>query len=148
MGDLGLGAMLSILAGNKKSVEAWQSGLGKIITRLTMDDDANGGDGALYIEFGDDTAIELYDCARSCCESRYLVCDDDLGNFIGSALVDAEVNEAFTPDGDEDDYEVHEQSFLIVHTSGGDFTVSAHNRHNGYYGGIYISCRKVNKRED
>jgi hypothetical protein len=70
-----------------------------------------------------------------CCAHHYFTCDDDLSPFIGAAIDDFEVRDQ--PDLD-DGGEVHEVSFLIVTTSKGQFTVAAHNEHNGYYGGITL----------
>lgn len=134
-GRLGLGAMISMLAGNDGSVEAWRASEGKEIASLELRAEANGGDGALIFTFTDGSRMQLADEYRSCCESRYLHTDDDLSYHEGAVLMDAEVRDG----GDESlDYGVKETAFLVVTTSKGQFTVVAYNEHNGYYGGVGI----------
>jgi len=142
MGNLGMGYMIEMLGGYRDALKAWENVHGKEITRLSMNPDANDGDGALYIEVEGGVAIEVMDKARSCCESRYLECDDDLGDFIGGDLLDIEVSERPSTE-DEDGHGVVECAFMVVRTSIGAFTVSSYNRHNGYYGGIFITVRSV-----
>ena len=131
----GIGVMIGKLGGNKDSVEAFQAAVGKTIAAMRVDDDANGGDGALRIRFTDGTGLRLYDKGRSCCESRYMRTDDDLSYHVGATLEDAEVHEG--PDV-EDEYGGHEQAFLHVRTSKGVVVVNTHNEHNGYYGGFWF----------
>jgi hypothetical protein len=138
LSKLGLGAMIRELGGNKDSVEAWNASVGKTISSVKIDPEANGGDGALLFTFSDKSRLELSDQARSCCESRFLSTDDDLSHHVGYDLLDAEVIHAKESEYGEDS---DEESFLIVTTSAGQFTVVAHNRHNGYYGGISIFAR-------
>lgn len=131
MGDknLGLGVMIGMLAGNKDSVEAFTGAMGKKIKALSL-----GDDDALHFVFEDDTKIKLFDDGQSCCEVRYMRTDDDLIQFIGSELLDAEI-----ADGPEiTDDETHETQFLNVKTSLGIFTMTSHNEHNGYYAGFLI----------
>jgi len=86
-------------------------------------------EGGLWVSFTDD--------GQSCCESRYMVCDDDLPSFVGSTLLDASLDSA---DLAEAEYGDHEIQFLRVKTSTGMISVANHNEHNGYYGGFYIAC--------
>lgn len=132
----GVGAMLSDLGGNEDSVAAFKAALGKKVSALRIDDEANGGDGALVFGFDDGSGLLLQDDGRSCCESRYMKTDDDLGAFVGSVLLGAEVRPGPTEKSEWDDE--HETAFLIVSTDRGEFTVVTHNQHNGYYGGFAI----------
>jgi len=132
MSQLGTGVMLRRLCGNADSVSAFERALkaGKI-TSLRLDDNA------LRFEFEDGFKMRLHDAGQSCCESRYMKCDDDLEHFVGAKLKNAEVREAPSI---EDQYGEHEVAFLVVETSKGSFTANTHVEHNGYYGGFSIEC--------
>lgn len=132
MGQLGIGAMLSILSGSDNS--AFQAAIGKTITKLWIDPEE---DSSLRFEFSDGSKLRLWDDARSCCENRYMKTDDDLDQYLGSTLVGAEVLPGPTVN-DEHDGDVHEIVFLHVSTSKGTFVCNTYNEHNGYYGGITI----------
>lgn len=103
-------------------------------------------DNALFIVFMDGTSLRLWDGGQSCCEARYMVCDDDLGYYIDTKLRDIEVRDGPAVDDDKterdcwDDFGAHEQQFLVVKTDKGEFVVSNHNEHNGYYGGFDIEA--------
>lgn len=88
----------------------------------------------LELAFDDGSRLAIEDTGQSCCEHRYLTCDDDLAAFAGATLMDIELRDG--PDNPETEDDTHEQQFLIVTTSAGSFTVACHNEHNGYYGGI------------
>lgn len=113
---------------------ALKDSIGKEIKKLTI-----GGD-CLNIEFSDNSKIEIYDGAQSCCEHRYMNTDDELHHFNGSRLLGASTRDGGTTDDDND---VKETEFLIVDTSKGSFTVANYNEHNGYYGGFHIKVKKV-----
>lgn len=118
--------------GNGGSAKAWNAAEGKIIAELGIKDDN------LRFVMGDGTKLVLRDDGQDCCENRYMVCDDDLGEFIGAKLLGVETRQA---DDETDEYgEVHEIEFLIIKTSKGDFTVANHNEHNGYYGGFVLQA--------
>ena len=131
MANLGLGVMIGMLGGNKDSVEAFQRGVNKRIVSLEMKEDT------LYFEFEGGYKMKLADEGQYCCEHRYMMTDDELGDFVGSILLDAEIK-----DGPEIDatYDVHEQQFLIISTDKGQFTMVTHNEHNGFYGGFCIQA--------
>lgn len=94
----------------------------------------------LYIVFTDGSLVRLND-EPECCASKYFVCDDDLSSLVGATIIGGEVREGPTV---ADDYgSVHEQHFLAINTSKGQFVVSSHNKHNGYYGGIYLSVEYI-----
>lgn len=126
---IGLGVLINTLGGNKETIEAIQSSLGKTIENITIVDDS------LIFVFTDKTRLKLFDDGQSCCESRYMNTDDDLSEYSGSVLIDFELKNAPYVDGG---WGVHEIQFLDVKTDKGIFTISNHNEHNGYYGGFWI----------
>ncbi|MGJ0510243.1 MAG: DUF7448 domain-containing protein [Methylocystis sp.] len=131
MGNLGFGVMLGMLGGNEKSVKAYKRAEGQTITALALRDDA------LHFKFADGFKMRISDEGQSCCESRYMCCDDDLAYHIGAKLVKIELREA-APISDEDDYGVHEVQFCDITTDRGLIQLATHNEHNGYYGGFWI----------
>lgn len=128
---LGIGAMLGLLSGNELTGKAIKSSLGKIIEKVDVNDDV------LTFIFNDSSVLNIRDDGQSCCEHRYMSCDDDLSYFNGSTLLDLQLKDV--PDV-EDEYGVHEIQFLDVITSNGVFQVATHNEHNGYYGGFDIEA--------
>lgn len=132
----GMGVMINKLFGRpEETAAAVAACMGKTIAKVVV---LKEGDGTLVITFTGDTSLSIWDDGRSCCESRYLTCDDALDDFIGAVFNQVEVNQA--PDIETEWGEVHEQGFLIVTTSIGRFTVTTHNQHNGYYGGFYLKA--------
>lgn len=129
MSHPGMGVMIGMLGGNEKTVDAIKGSLGKKIAKVAVEDNR------LKFEFADGSKLTLFDDGQSCCEHRYMVCDDDLAKFVGRKLTDFELADGPTM---EDCGEPHEVQFLKVYTSRGSFTVSNHNEHNGYYGGFWI----------
>lgn len=125
MGEMGLGAMLHVLGGGSEHSASEYAG--KTIVTLRVDDNK------LKIDFADGKKVEIWDHGQSCCETRYMVCDDDLGPFVDAQFVTARTQGAAKL---SDDYGEHECEFLIVETSNGSFTIANHNEHNGYYGGF------------
>jgi hypothetical protein len=111
---------------------------------------------AAIIHFVDDGGyVRIADEGQSCCESRYMACDDDYTGLAGGSLVCIELDAAAppskdvaetTPDPDEDDWgsdSCHETEFVKVTTTKGSFTLCTHNEHNGYYGGFSINVKLV-----
>jgi hypothetical protein len=142
MGQLGMGKMFRMMAGNSASVEAVKASLDQEIRSVSINDNS------LLIGLADHV-LQLTDQAQSCCERRYMVCDDKLDNFIGGTLLDLSVEDAPST-GNRDECAVHDVQFLHVKTSNGSFTVSNHNEHNGYYGGFSIeaSITRGRRRND
>lgn len=134
MSQLGIGVMLGMLGGNKETVEAYHSSMGKTISRVTLDEEG----GYTTIDFNDGTYLRVADDGQSCCECRYMRTDDDTQYFVGAKLTGLEIKEA--PD-EQDEYGYHEVQFLEVQTDRGVFTMASHNEHNGYYGGFCITLR-------
>jgi len=130
MSELGLGVLIGIIQGNKDTVDAIKSSLGKTITKVRLDENI------LDFLFEDGSKLNLWDNGQSCCEQRYMTTADNLEEFAGAQLLDFELkgSEPGTPESDSE----HEIEFLDVKTSKGVFQVANHNEHNGYYGGFDI----------
>lgn len=132
--SLGLGVMLRTLAGNESTVLAVKNSLGKEIESVKIDESEY-----LYIYFTDNTFLKISDEGQSCCEHRYMSCDDDFNDFEGSILLDFELKNAPSV---EQEYDEHDIQFLDVKTNKGIFTITNHNIHNGYYGGFCIEAKQ------
>ena len=128
----GLGVMLQWLGGNQETVESIRQCLEQKIAKIQCDDST------LLLEFDNGKKLTVWDNGQSCCERRYMSCDDELDYFIGSKLVNMEV-----VDGGRGGtkYDVHDIQFLNVTTDKGVFQIANHNEHNGYYGGFSIAAR-------
>lgn len=99
-------------------------------------------DDALTIRFDGGGGYRFRDDGQSCCESRYMRSDDKPEEFVGATFLGAEIADA--PDQkDPEGYSEHEVQFLRVLTDRGPFVASAHNEHNGYYGGFCIHVDEV-----
>lgn len=127
----GMGVMIRMLCGGEDSVAAFKECVGKKITALCLLDDV------LHFVMDDGTRMSMADRGQSCCETRYMMTDDNLQDFVGATLLKAEVRDA--PDI-QDEHEEHEVQFLLITTSVGTFTMTTHNIHNGYYGGFSIEA--------
>jgi hypothetical protein len=128
MTQLGRGVVAGNFDGGNGSNLLRDSILGDTIKNLSVDDHA------LHLELTDGTKVKVFDNYQNCCEYRYLVCDDDLSPYPGAKILSFEVLDGPTTD----DGIVHEIQFLRVTTDKGSFTISAHNEHNGYYGGFCL----------
>lgn len=121
-----------MLVGNKDTVEAYHAAMNKKISDITVSGDK------LTISFDDKSKLVIRDDGQSCCELRYMVCDDDLSHYIGAVYRGCELLpvEELKCESDE-----HEVQFLKINTSNGFFKIANHNEHNGYYGGFSIELR-------
>jgi hypothetical protein len=135
MSNLGIGVMLHMLTDHSESANAFQESIGKTIKGLWLVDNE------LRFDFEDGSRIKLFDDGQSCCEYRYMHTDDTLSDFIGAKLMDADVRDGGSIEGEYDCYK--ESQFLIVTTSLGQFTVVNYNEHNGYYGGFALLCERI-----
>ena len=143
----GMGVILKMLGGNEEIVEAYNDAVGKTIASLVIqkrDKDGDVWDDSILMHFTDGTGIRIWDDGQSCCEYRYMNCDDDLSYHVGAEFKGAEIRET---EPEEDDYGVHEIEFLHLNTSKGVITVANHNEHNGYYGGFWVNIKPIT-RED
>lgn len=130
--------MISELSGYGDTLKILKEHLGKVISDISIQ--MRGEDAeSLRLCFSDGSVIEVFDDGQSCCERRYMVCDDKLEDFKGATLTSMELRDGPTDESDD----VHEIQFLLVNTSKGTFTVSNHNEHNGYYGGFSLNIRKM-----
>lgn len=126
----GLGVILNELGGNQDSVKAIQKAFeSPVIKEVTF------SGGALHFVMESGFRFKISDEGQSCCESRYMKCDDDLSQFAGAHLLGADVREYKSGDVE---YGAHEIAFLVIKTNRGEFTANTHNEHNGYYGGFSI----------
>ena len=119
---------------DKVSAEVIKNALGKKIASAALVENR------LILKFEEGSSIQLFDDGQFSCETRYMVCDDDLSAFKGAALWSLELAEA-PPDEMEGD--VHEVQFLRIGTSLGTIVCSNHNEHNGNYGGIDLVVQNV-----
>lgn len=133
MSKTGMGVMIQMLGGNAETVDALEQTIGKTIAGMSMENNS------LRIAMADGRTLMLDDGGQSCCEHRYMTCDDDLSGYEGATLVNVETRDAPSV---EDEYgNEHEVQFLVVTTSKGTITAATHNEHNGYYGGFWIQAR-------
>lgn len=130
--------------------------IGKTITALEMGD---SGHDDLVITFGDNTKLHIWDDEQRCCENRYTRTDDNISDYVGGLLLDIELRDApgqiIEPvETDPDDLEaepvdlghsVHDVQFLAVKTTKGEFVLSNHNDHNGYYEGFNIKAALISR---
>lgn len=145
MSQPGFGAMIHFLGGgSKKNASDYY---GRRITAAAMSTEPGYrsiGDGqkeALNLTFDDGVTIRLTDEGQSCCEHRYMTCDDDLSKLIGGKLAKIEVRDVKEESGEYGDE--HEQAFVEVATDECFVTIVTHNEHNGYYGGFGLSIDEV-----
>ena len=122
--------LIKDLIGDDETRIAVQDSLNKTISGVFITDDN------LYINFTDDTALRIWDSGQQCCEHRYMICDDDLNDYIGAKLTNVYSKPAIFTDDDWDNR--HETMFVEFETTNGVFTIVNHNAHNGYYGGFRV----------
>lgn len=132
--SLGMGVMFGMLTGNAGTVEAINRSLNKTIKEVRLFKNDHCDELILTL---DDGTLLLRDSGQSCCEFRYMTCDDDLPTFAGSKIVGVELRDA--PSIEDGGYGGdHDVQFLVVRTTGGEIVCSTHNEHNGYYGGFNV----------
>lgn len=119
---------------NHLTLEILDKSCWKRIKDLGMVDDI------LHIEFDDGSKIKIFDDGQQCCETRYMMTDDNLGDFVGSTFLGIDLREG--PEVTESENGYHQTQFLLVLTSLGQFTMVTHNDHNGYYSGFYVVVRE------
>lgn len=124
-----------MLGGNKESVEAFTSCIGKTITGLELKSEET-----LVFTFEDGTRMGLEDQGQSCCEHRYMRTDDKLADFIGAKLLGGEIKPGPDVGGSGEEHNIE---FLDITTDRGVFQMVNHNEHNGYYGGFAVRAKKL-----
>lgn len=133
--SLGIGAMIHYLGGGSENDVKLFIGKKVVEAKFSSENDK------FYIGFDDGVKISIWDDGQSCCEHRYMTCDDNPKDIVGGELVSVGVKHA--PD-QEDDWEVHEIAFLEVVTTKGTVQFATHNEHNGYYGGFGLTITMEN----
>jgi hypothetical protein len=132
MSQLGMGVLLNVLTASADPVAAARV-FGKRITQIEFSSEV------LVISVDDGHSVRITDEGQSCCESRYMTCDDDLATYVGATLVSMDLEDG--SDGDVGEYgDCHEQMFLRISTDLGTIVVCTHNEHNGYYGGFALTA--------
>jgi len=130
MGQKGMGVMINELFGDGGCTgKAVQACLGKKVLSIELKDEQ------LILTFAHGI-LKLWDNGQSCCESRYMTCDDDLTNYTNTILKSIEIVEAPDRAGSEE----HNCQFLKVRMGKGTVTAESHVEHNGYYGGFSIQA--------
>lgn len=129
---LGMGAILHQLGGG--SPKNASDYYGRKIVTASLDNDE------IKLGFDDNVTIRIWDDGQSCCESRYITCDDDIKDLIGKKLTKIEVKNHKEETGE---YEEHEMAFVEINAEGSSITFCTHNQHNGYYGGFGLSLDVV-----
>jgi hypothetical protein len=136
----GLGVLLSQLSYQSELPEVenlLKSVIGKKIKSVQV---VNGNDEHFLIEMKKGISFRISDEGQSCCENRYLVCDDVLNQYSGARLLGIEVRDWANK---ECEYGEHEIQFVVIQTDLGNITLETHNEHNGYYGGFSICIREI-----
>ena len=129
MSDLGLGVMIHMLSGGSRHETDEFYGQ-KIIKAEIVDEQ-------LRLDLEDGVQIQIWDNGQSCCEFRYMTCDDEVQSLQGHTLSRIEAKDG--PDEEGEYEEVHESVFVEVGTDDGFITITNHNEHNGYYGGFELN---------
>ena len=104
----------------------------------------NKDKGALLLTFDDGVTIRIWDDGQSCCESRYMMTDDDPADLVGQKIVSIQTRDADETKRGEYD-EAHEVCFVIIQGDKSAITVATHNEHNGYYGGFWLTITEESK---
>lgn len=129
MSQMGIGTMLHLLAGGSERDPA--EFYGRKIVAAKMKDER------LSLSFNDGQTIDIWDNGQSCCESRYMTCDDEIQSLVGNTLTRIEAKNG--PDKEGLYGSCHEQVFVEVGTDQNFITIVNHNEHNGYYGGFGLT---------
>jgi hypothetical protein len=130
---LGIGTMLHQLGGGSENSAS------KYYGRKIKAAEFRGD--AMRLTFEDGVTIVISDQGQSCCESRYMTCDDNPSDLIGQELRKIEVKSFDEINNDYDD--CHEIAFLEIGTDQTSITFATHNEHNGYYGGFGLNISEV-----
>ena len=129
----GIGAMIHYLKGG--SVHSAEEYYGLKVTEAKIVDNK------LRLAFDNGKKIEIWDDGQSCCESRYITCDDDVKSLINGTINKIEAKEGPCVEGEYGD--THEQVFVEIGTDKGFITLANHNEHNGYYGSFGLTITEL-----
>ena len=130
----GLGVMIQALGGNEETVNTVTNAIGKTIASVQVTEDR------LEMRFEDGSGIYFSDEGQSCCEHRWMDCQDDLTSYAGEVFESAELKDGGCL---TEGYGDKETQFLEIKTSKDTFSVSNYNEHNGYYGGFWIVSKEL-----
>lgn len=121
-----------------ESLEAFMKVINKKITGIALAGhvDSDQKD-ELHIRLGQEY-LRITDSGQSCCEDRYMTCDDKMEDHVGATLLNIETREMPIPVLEEEDSEAHDIEYLVVTTTAGELVIINHNEHNGYYGGFSV----------
>lgn len=133
MSQLGIGSMLHLLSGGSDHAPSEFYGRQVVKASLNKDTDPE----RMELSFADGTVIHIWDGGQSCCEQRYITCEDELNSLVGGKLVAIEAKPG--PDTEDEYGGCHEQVFVDIRTDKGFVTFTTHNEHNGYYGGFGLT---------
>lgn len=100
------------------------------------------GDNKLTLTFTDGVTIAVTDEGQSCCETRWITCDDDPAALNDSVLMAIAAKEGPNLPSQYGD-DVHEQVFLEISTNKSSISLATHVEHNGYYGGFALQIKEV-----
>jgi hypothetical protein len=125
----GLGVMLHELGGGTKNSAS------KYYGRKIKG--ASFGNDQMSLTFDDGVTIHITDDRQSCCEHRYMVCDDDVKSLIGQKLKGIVIKS--TEDKESEYGNSHEICFLEIQGNKSSISFATHNEHNGYYGGFGLN---------
>lgn len=82
-------------------------------------------DNQICINFIDNSKLLIFDDGQSCCEHRYLTCDDYLEGMIGEFFSSISTTCCDNLDSSEDMY--HEVRFVTIYTNRDHYTACTHN---------------------
>ena len=106
---------------------------GEVIENITIFTEGNIDILCIKLECG--LQVEVCDNGQSCCEHRYMNCDDNLSSLVGEEFRSIKLGESSHTDHD---YDVTDIQFLKFQTNKDSITIANYNEHNGYYGGFSI----------
>lgn len=135
--NAGLGVMLHALSGGTE--ESASKYYGRRIIAASVNDER------ARLEFEDGITIDITDEGQSCCEHRYITCDDNPDHIVSGVLQKIEVTPVPSETGEWDNE--HERAFVEIATDSGHIKFCTHNEHNGYYGGFALNIREVSPTE-
>ena len=118
---------------SKTSFNTYRKALGQTIRKISCDYET------LTLLFENGHGITITDSGQSCCEHRYMVCDDDTRSYVGATLLGMDL--ADVPEVLEEWPFSREVQFLRIHTSRGTIVVSNHN--DGRYIGFCIEINAI-----
>ena len=128
---------LSLLSNQLKfsetTLNSYWKALGQTIREISCDYQT------LTMRFENGHGFTITDNGQSCCENRYMVCDDDTRSYAGARLLGMELADG--PRVLDEWLDPQEVQFLRIHTSRGTIVVSNYNE--GRYSGFCIELKAI-----